>query len=100
LGQPTGELALVKGSRYRWPSRAGAIPWARQLGSILLEPMARAALACRNLTDISNGYLGMDALSASYLLPPLRAKLTPLQIDHQGGLMEQSNASIQRGRQG
>ena len=79
LEQPMGELALVKGSRYRWPSRAGAIPWARQLGSILLEPMARAALACRNLTDISNGYLGMNALSARYLLarglgPPLQQR--------------------------
>jgi dolichol-phosphate mannosyltransferase len=77
LAQPAGELALVKGSRYRWPTRAGAIPWARQLGSILLEPMARAALACRNLTDISNGYLGLNALSTRYLLaaglgPPLQ----------------------------
>ena len=34
------------------------------------------------------------------LAPPLPAKLTPLHFDHQGGLMEQSNASLQRGRQG
>jgi dolichol-phosphate mannosyltransferase len=79
LEQPAGELALVKGSRYRWPSRPGAIPWARQLGSILLEPMARAALACRNLTDISNGYLGLNQLSCRYLLattlgPPLQQR--------------------------
>ncbi|QNI80056.1 hypothetical protein SynRS9909_02073 [Synechococcus sp. RS9909] len=33
-------------------------------------------------------------------LPPLPGKLTPLHFDHQGGLMEQSNASLQRGRQG
>jgi hypothetical protein len=32
--------------------------------------------------------------------PPLPAKLTPLHFDHQGGLMEQSYASLQRGRQG
>ncbi len=32
--------------------------------------------------------------------PPLPAKLTPLHFDHQGGLMEQSNASLQRGHQG
>ncbi len=32
--------------------------------------------------------------------PPLPGKLTPLHFDHQGGLMEQSNASLQRGRQG
>ncbi|KZR90553.1 glycosyltransferase family 2 protein [Synechococcus sp. MIT S9508] len=68
LGQPAGELALVKGSRYRWPSPPGSIPWARQLGSILLEPMARAALAYRNLTDISNGYLGLNQLSCRYLM--------------------------------
>jgi dolichol-phosphate mannosyltransferase len=79
LEQPTSELALVKGSRYRWPSRPGAIPWARQLGSILLEPIARAALACRNLTDISNGYLGLNQLSCRYLLaadlgPPLQRR--------------------------
>jgi hypothetical protein len=34
------------------------------------------------------------------LLPPLPAKLTPLHFDHQGGLMEQSYASLQRSRQG
>jgi len=77
LEQQTGELVLVKGSRYRWPYRAGAIPWARKIGSILLEPMARAAIACRNLTDVSNGYLGLNQLSCSYLLavslgPPLQ----------------------------
>lgn len=79
LALPKCELALVKGSRYRWPINAGTVPWARQLGSILLEPMARAALACRNLTDISNGYLGMNTLSARYLLarglgPPLQQR--------------------------
>jgi dolichol-phosphate mannosyltransferase len=79
LSQPADALVLVKGSRYRWPSRPGEIPWARQLGSILLEPMARAALACRNLTDISNGYLGLNALSCRYLLasglsPPLQTR--------------------------
>jgi transposase InsO family protein len=30
--------------------------------------------------------------------PPLPAKLTPLHFDHQGGLMEQGYASLQRGR--
>jgi hypothetical protein len=32
------------------------------------------------------------------LAPPLPAKLTPLHFDHQGGLMEQGYASLQRGR--
>jgi len=69
----------VKSSRYRWPNHPGKIPWARQLGSLLLEPLARAALACRNLTDISNGYLALNALSCRYLLaerlgPPLQER--------------------------
>ena len=38
-------------------------------------------------------------LPLAHLDPPLPAKLTPLHFDHQGGLMEQSNASLQRGRQ-
>jgi dolichol-phosphate mannosyltransferase len=79
LVQPSTDLLLVKGSRYRWPSRQGTIPWARQLGSVLLEPMARAALGCRNLTDICNGFLGLNALSCRYLLatnlgPPLQRR--------------------------
>ena len=47
----------------------------------------------RNRSD-AEGFLGW--LRA----PPLPAKLTPLHFDHQGGLMEQSYASLQRGRQG
>ena len=79
LEQPSSELALVRGSRYRWPNRHGSIPLTRQVGSILLEPMARAALACRNLTDTSNGYLGFNNLSCRYLLaagwgPPLQKR--------------------------
>ena len=68
LEQSPTDLKLVKGSRYRWPSRERIIPWARHLGSTLLEPMARAALGCRNLTDICNGYLGLNALSCRFLL--------------------------------
>ena len=68
LSQPASEVALVRGSRYHWPSQPGSIPLTRQVGSILLEPMARAALACRNLTDTSNGFLGLNHLSCRYLL--------------------------------
>ena len=79
LEQSPTDLKLVKGSRYRWPSRERIIPWARHLGSTLLEPMARAALGCRNLTDICNGYLGLNALSCRFLLeskigPPLQQR--------------------------
>jgi transposase-like protein len=44
----------------------------------------------------------VDALVAALgsQSPPLPAKLTPLHFDHQGGLMEQSYASLQRSRQG
>ena len=79
LAQAPTDLLLVKGSRYLWPSCQGTIPWARQLGSVLLEPMARAALGCRNLTDVCNGYLGLNAFSCRYLLasslgPPLQMR--------------------------
>ena len=42
----------------------------------------------------------IDALYLEDLIPPLPGKLTPLHFDHQGGLMEPSDASLQRGRQG
>ena len=42
----------------------------------------------------------MEGTTAGALIPPLPAKLTPLHFDHQWGLMEQSYASLQRGRQG
>ena len=44
--------------------------------------------------------LAMGFWSVDKPEPPLPGKLTPLHFDHQGGLMEQSNASLQRGRQG
>lgn len=68
LDQASTRLFLVKGTRYRLPTRSAKVPWSRRIGSILLEPMARAALCCRNLTDICNGYIGLNALSCRYLL--------------------------------
>ncbi|QNI89550.1 hypothetical protein SynROS8604_02934 [Synechococcus sp. ROS8604] len=47
------------------------------------------------------GWISGCALGVSvcWLGPPLPGKLTPLHFDHQGGLMEQSYASLQRSRQ-
>lgn len=68
LKQRETDMVLVKGTRYRWPSSQDGIPWVRRIGSVLLEPIARAALGCRSLTDICNGYLGLNSLSCRYLL--------------------------------
>ena len=56
----------------------------------------------KNSTDlVCHGHQGRTGcLVPAVRLPPLPAKLTPLHFDHQGGLMEQSYASLQRGRQG
>jgi hypothetical protein len=50
----------------------------------------------------TDSHPAIAAYSAGHVSPnpPLPAKLTPLHFDHQGGLMEQSYASLQRGRQG
>jgi len=47
-------------------------------------------------------FLSEVELVVPWQAPPLPGKLTPLHSDHfsPGGLMEQSNASLQRGSQG
>lgn len=68
LGLPKHRLIIVKGSRYRLPMNTRIVPKDRRVGSLLLEPLARAALGYRGLTDVSNGFLAMPALTARYLL--------------------------------
>ena len=68
LGFPLSKLALIKGSRYLFRIKQDRIPKFRKIGSIFLEPMARVALACRGLTDISNGYIAMNNLTCRLLL--------------------------------
>ena len=65
---PKAETSLIKGSRYLYPIKFHKIPWARKIGSIFLEPMARGALSCRGLSDISNGYIAMNNLTCRLLI--------------------------------
>ena len=65
---PTSELVLIKGSRYLFQIGSEKIPWARKVGSLFLEPVARGALAYRGLTDISNGYIAMNRLTCRLLV--------------------------------
>tara|TARA_A100001388_G_C28769834_1_gene503123 strand:+ start:670 stop:1680 length:1011 start_codon:yes stop_codon:yes gene_type:complete len=62
------EASIIKGSRYLYRINSDKIPWARKLGSIFLEPIARVALSCRDLSDVSNGYLAMNKLTCRLLV--------------------------------
>ncbi len=64
---PRNQLSLTKGTRYMWPQIKTYVPFLRRLGSFLIEPIARAALGYRGLTDIANGYFAMNRLTAKYL---------------------------------
>ena len=70
LSLPKYKLNLVKGSRYFYPRVGSPAPFTRRLGSLLLEPIARASLAYRGLTDIANGYLAMNSITLKYLIFP------------------------------
>jgi hypothetical protein len=65
----------------------------------LVDPRrtVEATVLLEHRLDFS-GDRGILCLPLSRRRPPLPAKLTPLHFDHQGGLMEQSYASLQRGR--
>jgi len=52
---------------------------------------------CKTIDELANDHI-INHIQVSQ--PPLPAKLSPLHFDHQGGLMEQNNAALQRGRQG
>ena len=64
---PENQTILIKGSRYLFRIDSSEIPWARKIGSILLEPIARAAISCRGLSDISNGFFAMNNLTCRIL---------------------------------
>ena len=61
-------LVLVKGTRYFSPKLLRGIPFDRRLGSLFLEPIARAALSYRKLTDVANGYLAINLNTLDHLL--------------------------------
>lgn len=65
---PNHKLVLLKGTRYFSPKLLSGVPFDRRLGSMFLEPIARAALSYRKLTDIANGYLALNLNTLEHLL--------------------------------
>ena len=68
LSLPEYKLFLTKGTRYKIRFNSDNIPFARRLGTLFLDPIARAALGYRGLSDVTNGFFGMNATCASILL--------------------------------
>ncbi len=67
---PNFELVLIKGTRYFSPYVSQNIPITRRIGSLILEPIARAAISYRRLTDVANGYLAFNKNTIQYILSP------------------------------
>ncbi len=68
ISRSENEMFLLKGSRYCFRNRSTKIPIIRRIGSLILEPIARAALNCRGLTDIANGFIAINSFTLKYLL--------------------------------
>ena len=62
------ELFLVKGTRFSFISSNTNIPIMRKIGSFCLEPIARASLSYKGLTDIANGFISINKITLKYLL--------------------------------
>ena len=79
-----------------------SIPPEQQLLALLLQAIygIRSERMLMEQLEYNLLFRWFVGLSPDDPIPPLPAKLTPLHFDHQGGLMEQSYASLQRGRQG
>ncbi len=67
---PKYQLFLTKGSRYKVRIKKNKIPLLRKVGTLFMDPIARSALGYRNLSDVTNGFFGMDSKTASFLLNP------------------------------
>ena len=65
---PEFELTLIKGTRYFWPETLKNVPFDRRFGSLILEPIVRAAISYRLLTDFSNGFLGFNLKTMEHML--------------------------------
>ncbi len=71
---PNFKLVLIKGTRYFSPLVSNNIPIIRRMGSLILEPIARAAISYRRLTDVANGYLAFNKNTIKYILSPRLGK--------------------------
>jgi len=68
ISLPRYQLFLTKGTRYKINFSKNKVPFARKLGTMFLDPIARSALNYRGLSDVTNGFLGMDSNTAKFLL--------------------------------
>ena len=67
LSLPEYKLFLTKGTRYKIRFNSDYVPFIRRLGTLFLDPIARAALGYRGLSDVTNGFFGMNSTCASIL---------------------------------
>ena len=68
LSLPEYRLFLTKGTRYKITFNSDYVPFIRRLGTLFLDPIARAALGYRGLSDVTNGFFGMNSTCASILV--------------------------------
>ena len=64
---PKYQLFLTKGTRYKVPISKIKVPFTRKIGTLFLDPIARSALNYRGLSDVTNGFFGMDKNTANFL---------------------------------
>ena len=62
------QLFLTKGTRYKIRIAKNKVPFTRKIGTLFLDPIARSALNYRGLSDVTNGFLGMDSNTAKFLI--------------------------------
>ncbi len=74
---PKYQLFLTKGTRYKIRVSKNKVPFTRKIGTLFLDPIARSALNYRGLSDVTNGFLGMDSNTAKLLIYSKRSDIEP-----------------------
>ncbi len=74
---PKFQLFLTKGTRYKIRISNNKVPFTRKIGTLFLDPIARSALNYRGLSDVTNGFLGMDSNTAKFLINSKRSDIEP-----------------------
>ena len=74
---PKYRLFLTKGTRYKIRVSKNKVPFTRKIGTLFLDPIARSALNYRGLSDVTNGFLGMDSNTAKFLIYSKESEIEP-----------------------
>ena len=74
---PKFQLFLTKGTRYKIRISKNKVPFTRKIGTLFLDPIARSALNYRGLSDVTNGFLGMDSNTAKFLIDSKKSDIEP-----------------------